>query len=244
MMHDEQATLVLFSGGMDSTISLYYALDRARKQGGRVHTLSFYYGQRHNAELISARVILDMVRADDQYAGHFGHHNEMRISIPANDSTLLTSTPVDKYADVQEAEMKGDSDKAFVPYRNLLMLTLGAMYAYGLGAKTMTTGLRGGYSDCTSEFERRAQSLLLMATGYPLRIETPTHMSRADCLMLAQQLPGCMRALAMTLTCFEGTTPPCGHCLPCLKRAAGFQEIGLPDPLLERLGLDGLAPSE
>ncbi len=42
----ENAALVLFSGGQDSTVCLAWALDRYQ----RVETVGFSYGQRHAAE--------------------------------------------------------------------------------------------------------------------------------------------------------------------------------------------------
>lgn len=226
-------SVVLFSGGMDSTVSLFYRLDRARREGGVVNILTLSYGQRHSNEITAARMIIDRIKSDDQYAPILGQFWVHRILLGDMPGSLLGGEPVVKYPTLNAAHEAGDKDNAFIPYRNLLFLTLAAQYAYKTGSGVITTGLRGGFPDCTAEFERNVQVMLhLTVPDYLVRIDTPTHRSRKDTLLLGQTLPGCMEALAYSLTCFEGTTPPCGHCLPCLKRAEGFAFVGLDDPML------------
>ena len=52
----DDAALVLFSGGQDSTTCLHWAKTRFR----RVEALAFDYGQRHAVELQQARIIADL----------------------------------------------------------------------------------------------------------------------------------------------------------------------------------------
>lgn len=233
---DYTSSIVLFSGGMDSTVSLYYRLNRAVREGGRVHALTLSYGQRHTREVASARMIMQRLATDDRYAPVLGHHVVHRVHLPAVDGALLGGDPVTKYADVREAEHKGFKDNSFIPYRNLLFLTYAAIFAHKFGAGYISTGLRGGFPDCTESWERdMAMMLHVTVPDYRVRIDTPTHRSRADTIKLAEQLPGCMDALAYSLTCFEGSMPPCGHCLPCLKRAEGFASVAMDDPLITTL---------
>lgn len=227
--------LVLFSGGMDSTIALYHALDVARRNGGRAHALSFSYGQRHSNELGHARNIVAQIAKSDRWAPHMGYHVTHKLHFPLVPGSLIGGEPVTKYVDTAHADEQGDLDSSFIPYRNLIMFSQAAMYAFLWKCRTITTGLRGGFPDCTTQFESAMEDTINIALpGWPIRIQTPTHMSRVDCLRLAQTLPECMDALAITMTCFEGSTPPCGHCLPCLKRAEGFRLAGLHDPIHDK----------
>lgn len=226
-------SLVLFSGGMDSTISLYHRLVVAKREGVRVHALTFLYNQRHDSEAVHAKEITDHVRADDRYTDVMGRHIFQQLHLPRFNGSLLGGDPVTKYADIAEAEAAGEKDNSFIPYRNLIMLAHAAAHAYKLNARILSTGLRGGFADCTDAFERSVAAVLNMAVpDFPIVFDTPTHNTREQCLRYAQALPGCMEAMALTLTCFEGREKPCGHCLPCLKRAQGFASIGIPDPIV------------
>lgn len=222
--------LVLFSGGLDSTVALYWAIANAKKEP--VYALSFHYGQRHLRELLQADRITQM---------RLGSIKEHRIVVippalmPNKASILGGGIPVQKYDHIPKHE-EGKDDPAFIPHRNLLFLTIGATYARAWGLHTMVTGLRGGFPDCTMHFELAVDDLLNQSDpDYELTVCSPCHGSRAETIGLAYSLPGCWQALAYSLTCFEGTEPPCGKCLPCLKRAEGFAQFGKDDPLLERL---------
>lgn len=222
----------MFSGGMDSTIALYHALDVARKNGGRVHALSFSYGQRHSNELGHARTIMGMIAHSERYSAVLGNYVTHKLHFPAIHGSLLGGDPVMKYRDVEQAESSAFMDNSFVPYRNLIFFSTAALYAHQWNCSLISSGLRGGFPDCTQEFEQVVQAAINYANpDHHIRIDTPTHMSREDCIVLATTIPGCMEALQYTLTCFEGTTPPCGQCLPCLKRAQGFAKTGMHDPL-------------
>ena len=225
--------LVIFSGGQDSTTCLFCAL----KDNDVVEAVIFDYGQRHAAELTAARNILLNTGV--------AHHV---ISVPGilkGSSPLIThSNGVHKYesADV----LPGGLENTFVPARNLLFLTLAANLAYEIGAHHLYTGVCeedfGGYPDCRRVFIDAAEKAINLALFLPdserqLSIVTPLmNLTKAESVLLAQSLPGCMEALAYSHTCYEGAIPPCGKCHSCLLRARGFEQAGVVDPLITRLG--------
>lgn len=232
MVLDFRNIVVLFSGGMDSTVALYCALHRALAQGGVVHAITFNYGQRHVNEIDAAKNIIHHVTHDPIYRDVFGRFIIHAMRMPWTRGSILGGSKVTKYKNLEQAENEGDEDDAFIPYRNLLFLTVAAQYAVMLEAPTISTGLRGGWPDCTVEFENATRRLLNQINpSFHLRIDTPTHQPREETLIMAKHIPGCMPALELTMTCFEGTRPPCGHCLPCLKRAEGFRAIDVKDPV-------------
>jgi 7-cyano-7-deazaguanine synthase len=232
------STLVLFSGGMDSTIALFHALNMVSTRRGLVkpvHTITFNYGQRHEREISAAKKVLEI--ASLRYEAGFTGQSiflDIRGSLPPVGS-LLGEVPVKHY----EKETNDlEPDPSFIPHRNLIFLSFAASWARRLQAHYIMTGLRGGFPDCTIQFEDSlVQTLSVSDPGWDLQVWSPVHMSRENSLRLANSIPGCMEALAYSLTCFEGREPPCGVCLPCTKRAEGFQAIGIPDPLLQRCNI-------
>ncbi len=93
----------------------------------------------------------------------------------------------------------------------------------------------GGYPDCRAEFIQKMEDALASGLDKRIAVKTPlVHLSKRKTVELAQSLKGCMEALAFTTTCYNGEMPPCGHCHSCLLRQKGFEEAGLPDPLLAK----------
>jgi 7-cyano-7-deazaguanine synthase len=231
-------TIVLLSGGMDSTVALFHTLDQIdksdRSQSSAI-CLTFVYGQKHSLEVYAAAAVWKQARKS-QYSRLLGDHRivDLTHAFPPVGS-LLGREPVRKY-DGNLDSIDSVIDPSFIPHRNLVFLSIAAAWAKFLGADKIVGGLRGGFSDCTSKFEHETELLLRESDpSYPVSIASPTHCSREDTLRIALEIPECWEALSYTLTCFEGLATPCGQCLPCHKRAQGFQQIGLPDPLLIRL---------
>lgn len=232
--------LVLFSGGMDSCIALFYAI-RNSSADNPVRTITFNYGQRHINELHAAERILDLC---DIYRGRFILPLPGYL-LPNRESSLLAGTKLDvvKKYDETPGHEEAKKDPAFIPHRNLLFLTIAAGYARKYHCGTIYTGLRGGFPDCTEKFLEKVSDVLQTSDpDFLIDVYSPCHGSREETLGLAYSLPGCWDALAFSMTCFEGIEPPCGKCLPCLKRAEGFAKFGKPDPLLERLAKGGHDP--
>ncbi len=219
--------LVLFSGGMDSTIALYHAI----QMNGDVYGITIRYGQRHAMETAHADTIWRMAALKYSKVKTLHHIGLPPAAIPRVGSLLtpgadLTFKPVPE----------GEVDPSFIPHRNLLFITLGAMWARHVKADRIVTGLRGGFSDCNEEFEACViMALRRSDPSFPIEIYSPVHKSRADSLRMARKIPGCWEALAHSMTCFRGLEPPCMSCLPCIKRAEGFAEIKEIDPLIQRL---------
>ncbi len=218
--------LVIFSGGQDSTTCLYWAKQRFDD----VFALTFDYGQRHRIELESAEKIAAVagVRQEVLDLGPI-----FKGLSPLTD--LLRD--VEQYDDVG-ALPSGLAD-TFVPGRNILFLTIAANRAYVLGCESLIIGVAqqdyGGYPDCRQDFIDKMQSAMASGLESDLKILTPLmNMTKSDTVSLGQSLPGCMEALALSTTCYNGA-PPCGACNSCLLRAKGFAQAGVADPLLVRL---------
>jgi 7-cyano-7-deazaguanine synthase len=235
--------LVVLSGGQDSTTCLAWAI----AQGYEVFTVSFDYGQKHAIELLSALKVCEMLGVDAQH----------REFVPLGQGILAGTSPLtnpevelEQYKDHQS--LPGGLEKTFVPMRNQLFLTVAANRAYVLGCEVLVTGVcqedSGGYPDCRRTFIDSLQDACNYGsfTGErgspaPLKILTPLmNMTKAQSVHLAVSLPGCMEALAYSHTAYDGQYPPTGHDHASLLRAKGFEEAGVPDPLVLRAWNEGL----
>lgn len=235
--------LVVLSGGQDSTTCLFWAI----QQGYDVHTITFDYGQKHAVEIEAAMKIADMadICVLKRSIVNLG------AGILAGTSPLTNPNEVlEQYAD--HHSLPGGLEKTFVPMRNQLFLTIAANRAYVLGCNVLITGVcqedSGGYPDCRATFISALQDAINYGTFTgepgtlpPLRILTPLmYMSKAESVKLAMTLPGCMKALAYSHTSYDGAYPPVGKDHATLLRAKGFEEAGVPDPLVVRAWQEGL----
>jgi 7-cyano-7-deazaguanine synthase len=238
--------LVVLSGGQDSTTCLAWAIN----EGYEVHTISFDYGQKHVVELHAALAVARIlgVPASRQEFVPLG------AGILAGTSPLVNkNAELEQYADHQS--LPGGLEKTFVPMRNQLFLTVAANRAYVLGCSVLVTGVCqedfGGYPDCRRVFIDALQDACNYGTFTgqgdtlpPLRILTPLmSLTKAASVHLAMKLPGCMSALAYSHTAYDGQYPPLGHDHATLLRAKGFEEAGIPDPLVLRAVGEGLMAS-
>ncbi len=223
---------VVLSGGQDSTTCLFWAKGRF----GELCAVSFDYGQSHAIELSSARRVAEL-------AGVARHEIVAVGRLLRSSSPLLdASSPLSTYRSFEsmEREVGKRVESTFVPMRNAFFLTLAANIAYSMGCRHLVTGVdeedNANYPDCRESFVRSQERTINEALGRDdFRIHAPLiHMSKADTVRLAMELPGCMEAMAWTHTCYAGTFPPCGSCHSCLLRAHGFAEAGVEDPLMAR----------
>lgn len=234
--------VIVLSGGQDSATCAFWA----KEKGWELHAVTFDYGQRHIIELDAALTI-------GQKVGVASHEMiSLGRGILKGTSPLVSANPLDQYRDAQS--LPGGLEKTFVPMRNQLFLTLAANRAYVIGAQDLVTGVcqadSGGYPDCRERFIRSFEYTSGLGTftgedGAPesLRVHTPLmDLSKAQAVELALSLPGCYAALAYTHTAYDGQYPPMGRDHASLLRAKGFEEAGVPDPLVVRAYMEGRMP--
>jgi len=192
-------TTVLLSGGMDSAVALYWA----RLHRESVRALALDYGQRHQRELVAARMIAE--RADVPFELHrmVIPWAPMRGAvIPGRNAHLLTIAATHSYAHETTCEV-----------------VVGACLADAQA-----------FPDCRSGFlESQARSLSL-GLGTDVAIFAPLiELTKAQTVKLAREL-GAWDALSLSWSCYLGGERPCGDCSACRFRIEGFREAGEVDP--------------
>lgn len=210
--------IVLFSGGQDSTVCLHYALQHYK----RVLPITIVYGQAHAIELLSVQKICEM-------------NYLVQETINLGFGILRGGTLL---SDMSMAQ--GEIADTWVPYRNMLFLTIALNRAIKWRDSVVIIGVNSvdysGYPDCRGEFIDSIIKTGFLASETYIPIETPLlHLSKSEIVQLGRALPGCMESLAWSHTCYKGSVPPCGECPACVLREKGFADAGVPDPLIERL---------
>ncbi|OGS12865.1 MAG: 7-cyano-7-deazaguanine synthase QueC [Elusimicrobia bacterium RIFOXYA2_FULL_58_8] len=223
----KKKAVVLFSGGLDSTTALCWALAR----GYDCRAISFDYGQRHSRENKAARKIAGLLKV---------RLYEVKLSFP----WLAVSSLVNPGVELPDTEFSrigsGAIPSTYVPGRNLVFASIGVSLADSIGAAAVVSGPNvvdySGYPDCRPAFYRALEKAAnagtrIGATGGKIRFLTPlVRLSKAAIVRLGLRLKA---PLSLTWSCYRGGRIPCGHCDSCKLRARGFAEAGLTDPALK-----------
>ena len=223
----KKQAVVLFSGGLDSTTALSWALAK----GYKCLAVSFDYGQRHSRENAAARAIARRLGVKLY---------EIKLDFPWFASCSLVNKKL-TLPDVKLARIgrKGDIPSTYVPGRNLVFASVGFSLADAVGADAIVLGPNvvdySGYPDCRPEFYRALEKAAAFGTrrgagGRKIKILTPLiALSKAGIAKLGARLNA---PLELTWSCYNGGRKPCGHCDSCKLRAKGFADAGLADPAL------------
>lgn len=250
--------LVVLSGGQDSTACLFMAIAKHGVQN--VFAITFDYGQTHHIEIEAATRIA-------QIAGIGSQHEVVRIGdVLASTSPLVQGQGEDlkRYESFEsmEAEVGDKVEKTFIPMRNTFFLTIAANRAVAMGCTHIYTGICQGdnanYPDCTEHFRLRLEWTFNQSLGNcdhttPLDAEgsVPKQWLHVKApLMYKSKSATCKDAfemgdrsilsLAFSHTSYDGKYPPKDNNHANLLRAKGFEEAGLPDPLVVRAHQEGL----
>lgn len=212
------SSLVLLSGGMDSTTALAATLAAAEPDEA-VEALFIDYGQRHIRERASSIAV----------AAHYGvRWAELDLrSFGASVTSALTSegraVPHGHYT-------AASMEQTVVPNRNATMLSAAAGIAASRGLSRVVTAVHAGdhavYADCRPEFITALSAATELGCG--IAIEAPfVYTSKTD---IAREGSALLAPYDLTWSCYEGGVLHCGRCGTCVERAEAFHDARVPDP--------------
>lgn len=188
--------------------------------------LSFRYGQRHEVELTCAAEVaaaLGLSHGVLDLGDLWG-----RLAVP---SALTQALPIE--------EGPAGLPTTFVPGRNLVFLTLAAIWGYPRGFDELVIGVSqvdySGYPDCRGGFIEAAQAAISQALGKAVRIHAPfLAWDKARLWQYAAQEGLLPLIVAHTHTCYQGVRSVlhewgygCGECPACLLRKEGYRRAFL-----------------
>jgi 7-cyano-7-deazaguanine synthase len=225
----KSASLVLFSGGQDSTVCLAWALERYE----HVETIGFTYGQRHGVEMAQRpRIRAELAAAFPKWAARLGQDHVLELAtLGAISETALT----------REAEFQMTAaglPNTFVPGRNLLFFTYAAALAYRRSMRALVGGMcetdYSGYPDCRDATVQALGQAISLGLDTPFVIQTPLMwIDKAATWAMAEELGGAPLVdlvVEHTHTCYtpDRTTRHawgygCGRCPACSLRARGWE---------------------
>jgi len=185
-------TVILLSGGQDSTTCLYWA----KKQFSEVYAIGFNYGQMHIKELEQAKKIA----AD--------------IGVPYKvfdvRNLLAKSSLTEKTDHNKQSEINNELLASFTSGRNILFLTIAGAYCAEIRAKDIVTGVcqtsYSRYPDCRRTTIDAIQLTLSLGLGInDIRIHTPLmYLTKAEIWKLAKEL-NCLDVIINdTMTDYNG----------------------------------------
>lgn len=232
-------SIVVLSGGQDSTLCLHWALQQGFDE---VQAVAFDYGQKHVIEL-------EMAARQATAAGVKLEVIDMKGLLGGTSPLTNPAADLEQYED---GKLPGGIEKTFVPMRNQTFLTIAANRAYIIGATNLVTGVcqadSGGYPDCRNDFVLALRDAINLGsftgeagTVAPLTIHTPLmFLTKAESIQMAMKIKGAYAAWAYTHTAYDGVYPPVGADHANVLRAQGFEAAGVPDPLVLRASCEGL----
>ncbi len=206
--------VVLFSGGLDSTVCLYYAINK----GYKCEVLTFDYGQKHKREILSAKKIAKKLKLK---------HNIVKLDFPwLKVSSLVDKSkalPISARAEIGRAKKVPST---YVPARNLMFTSMAVSLAESIKAEAVVLGPNvldySGYPDCRPEFYKELSKAVLKGCERKVKILTPIiKLSKSEIIKLGKKLNA---PLDLTWSCYAGGVKPCGVCDSCKLRAKGFSE--------------------
>ena len=216
-------TVVLFSGGLDSSTILAMVKNR----GDELFPLTVRYGQRHDIEIQQARRQLETY-------GLLDNAREIVLDL----SFLSVTSLINKTRVVPDVESAG-IPSTYVPSRNIIFLSIASAWAEQIEADSIAIGVNSvdysGYPDCRPEFIDSFNRSIILGTkrgieGH-LSIEAPLqHLSKGEIIKI-----GIENGVdyGLTHSCYNPTESglSCGVCDSCRLRLEGFRDAGISDPL-------------
>ena len=208
-------SIIVLSGGMDSTTLLYEYQSRIAL------AVSFDYGSNHNQRELAFAAL------------HCERLGIKHLIIPLDfihryfHSSLLSGAEAVPEGNYDDENMRS----TVVPFRNGIMLAVAAGLAEDNGLQQIMMANHAGdhaiYPDCRSAFVQAMDEAVHAGTYNGVRLFTPyTSLTKADIARRGKVLG---IDYSETWSCYKGGEHHCGKCGTCTERIEALQEAGVED---------------
>lgn len=217
LSHSVAKTLVVCSGGMDSTV----AAAKLKASGHDITLINFQYGCRAESnELKSVRAIAGRMQVP-----------LVEFPIPIYDPK--DSPLFDKDAQIAGGEAGAEFAHEWVPARNLVMLSVATAYAEANGFRYIALGNNleeaGAYPDNEPEFINKFNEVLPFAVGDGKKLSVLMPVGNLMKHEIVRDGLAVEAPLDLTWSCYRNGEHHCGTCGPCMMRKTAFAINGLKD---------------
>ncbi|MDP4200602.1 MAG: 7-cyano-7-deazaguanine synthase QueC [Bacteroidota bacterium] len=219
-------SIVLLSGGMDSTLTATIARNESRN----LAALHLNYRHRtENRELQAFHDVADVLGIRERLVVDIEFLREIGGSSLTDASIAVT------LADLHASGIPS----SYVPFRNGNFLAIAASWAEVIGANQVYIGAveedSSGYPDCRRSFfdayERAIE--LGVKPDTRIRIMTPViHLQKSEIVRESVRLGA---PIERTWSCYQSENLACGECDSCALRLRGFAMAGVEDPIQYRI---------
>lgn len=217
---DNKKALVVFSGGLDSTVLLYKCVKLNKYR--EVNAVTFSYGSKHNYE--------EAKRAEKtaNILGVKWQKIEMDFIGQIFKSNLLQNGGDIPEGHYSEAIMK----KTVVPFRNGIMLAIAAGLAESNELDLIVLGNHHGdhaiYPDCRPSFISSMADAIKNGTYSNLQLESPfCDWTKSQIIEMGDDIDTDFKN---TYSCYKGGEVHCGVCSTCFERREAFHNANINDP--------------
>ena len=197
---DLKPSLLIMSGGLDTTTLLYLLVEK----GIPLMVLSFDYGQMAVKEIELAKTHCEKFRIEQKV---------VKISESYIDGNL------GKDGDIYHF------DSVLIPNRNSVFLSIGVSYALQHGFERVYYGATKSspdYADCQPRYVHQFNILNMVSDLREVQIRAPfIDMDKTEIIDLAIDLGV---DLTKTWSCYNNTEKPCGVCDACILRKEDERE--------------------
>jgi len=211
--------VVILSGGMDSTTSLFIA----KKEGFDIIPLHFNYGQRtQKRELKAFNDICDYLNLKNRYVIDLPFFKQIGASALVNKSLEV---PVDG--------IKPGIPITYVPFRNGIFLSIATAIAEKENANAIYIGAveedSSGYPDCTKGFIKSMEQSINLGTRPSTNITIKTPLINLKKENIVKKAIEYDVPLHLTWSCYQNEDKACGVCDSCRLRLKGFKKANIKD---------------
>jgi len=215
---------------MDSSVLLHLAASRYDE----IVAISYNYGQKHkDKELNCAALQIESLDMPVEYRW---------IDLPFfKDICQISSLLNNKIAVAKAKDVMGDPQTVnYVPYRNMMLLSISLAIAENAGASTVFHGAAqadsvAGFWDGSVEFLEQINKISALNRRNRITVQAPLiDKSKEEIIKLGIKLGV---DFSQTWTCYEGQEQACGECTACSLRIKGFLDAGYIDPLSYKISV-------